>query len=70
MNITDEINHDIALQYVADAYAVDEKATAEAQASQKLGSVIQTIPLSKRWYLSEVSSSLSSLSSELLETLV
>ena len=31
MNITDEINHDIALQYVADAYAVDEKATAEAQ---------------------------------------
>ena len=30
MNITDEINHDIALQYVADAYAVDDQATKEA----------------------------------------
>ena len=30
MNITDEINHDIALQYVADAHPVDAKASAEA----------------------------------------
>ena len=31
MNITDEINHDIALNYVADAFSVDDKATREAQ---------------------------------------
>ena len=31
MNITDEINHDIALQYVADAFPVDEKAASEAE---------------------------------------
>ena len=30
MNITDEINHDIALNYVADAFSVDDKTTREA----------------------------------------
>ena len=35
MNIIDEINHDIALQYVADAFPVDEKASREATSIAK-----------------------------------
>lgn len=35
MNITDEENHDTALQFVADSYSVDAKATAEADSLTK-----------------------------------
>ena len=35
MNITDEENHDTALQFVADSYSVDAKATKEAQSIAK-----------------------------------
>ena len=35
MNITDEINHDIALNYVADTYSVDAQTTKEASSLAK-----------------------------------
>ena len=41
-NVTDEENHDLALNYIADAYGVDDKAEAEARILPKSNSEVAT----------------------------
>ena len=60
MNITDEENHDRALNFAVRALGTDPRAEREAEVLKKLGKSIQTTPYSRQWWLREASSFASS----------
>ena len=68
-NVRDEENHDLALNYIADAYGIDEKAEKEAMALRKRGLRIQITRYSKQWLPSVRFSSFYSHSFDLMVTL-